>query len=239
MGIKGLHTNCRLASCFVSYVNEHQSDYHGIIWFMFFELLVLCAVNPLLTGGFPYRRPVVWKCVVWLIHFALLVEHWCMIKVSTSLAQCVVSPFVPILLTKELKPLCLLSCLSKRAVEQTAEMQVSRKLMKLRLYYCYVTCPLVIDDITVPVCGETTGHQWIPVARGHWSWTLVVQCAAIPPPVDSPHKSSAWCFFFMFALTSYLTNNRDASELKSLDAYAMPLLCVICQSDIPHGWTSG
>ena len=29
-GIKGLHTNCRLASCFVSYINEHQSDYHGI-----------------------------------------------------------------------------------------------------------------------------------------------------------------------------------------------------------------
>ena len=79
-GIKGLHTNCRLASCFVSYVNEHQSDYHGIIWFMFFELLVLCAVNPLLTGGFPYRRSIVWNCVVWLMHFALLVERWCMIK---------------------------------------------------------------------------------------------------------------------------------------------------------------
>ena len=72
--------NCRLASCFVSYVNEHQSDYHGIIWFMFFELLVLCAVNPLLTGGFPYRRSIVWNCVVWLMHFALLVERWCMIK---------------------------------------------------------------------------------------------------------------------------------------------------------------
>ena len=139
---------------------------------------------------------------------------------------------------KKTKLLCLLSCLSKRAVEQTVEMQVSRKLMKLRLYYCNVTCHLVIDDITLPMCGETIGHQWIPVARGHWSWTLVVQCAAIPPPVDSPHKSSAW-WFFMFALTSYLTNNRAASELKSLDAYAMPLLCVICQSDILHGWTSG
>ena len=68
------------ASCFVSYVNEHQSDYHGIIWFMFFELLILCAVNPLLNGGFPYRRSIVWNCVVWLIHFALLVERWCMIK---------------------------------------------------------------------------------------------------------------------------------------------------------------
>ena len=79
-GIKGLHTNYRLASCFVSYVNEHQSDYHGIIWFMFFELLVLCAVNPLLTGRFPYRRSIVWNCVVWLMHFVLLVERWCLIK---------------------------------------------------------------------------------------------------------------------------------------------------------------
>ena len=40
---------------------------------------------------------------------------------------------------------------------------------------------------------------------------------------------------FVFALTSCLTNSRFASELKSKDAYAMPLLCVICQSDIPHG----
>ena len=65
---------------FVSYVNKHQSDYHGIIWFMFFELLVLCAVNPLLTGGFPYRRSIVWNCVVWLMHSALPVKRWCMIK---------------------------------------------------------------------------------------------------------------------------------------------------------------
>ena len=49
------------------------------------------------------------------------------------------------------------------------EMQVSRKLMKLRLCYCYVICHSVIDDIIVPVCDETTGHQWIPVARDHWS----------------------------------------------------------------------
>ena len=80
-GIKGLHTNCRLASSFVSYVNEHQSEYHGIIWFMFFELLVLCAVKPLLTGGFPYRRSIVRNCV-WLMHFALLVERWCLTNVK-------------------------------------------------------------------------------------------------------------------------------------------------------------
>ena len=86
------------------------------------------------------------------------------LKVSTLLAQCVVSPFVPILLTKEPKLWCILSCLSKRAVEQTVEMQVSRKLMKLRICYYYVICHSVIDDIIVPVCDETTGHQWIPVA---------------------------------------------------------------------------
>ena len=27
---KGLHTNCRLASCFMSYAPEHMNAYHGI-----------------------------------------------------------------------------------------------------------------------------------------------------------------------------------------------------------------
>ena len=40
-GMKGLHTNCRLASRFVSYANEHLSDYHGIGWFMLF-----CVAGP-------------------------------------------------------------------------------------------------------------------------------------------------------------------------------------------------
>ena len=78
--IKGLHTNCRLARCFMIYINEHQSEYHGIIWFMFVVLLVLCAVNPLLTGGLLYRRSIVRNCVVWLMLFAMLVERWCLIK---------------------------------------------------------------------------------------------------------------------------------------------------------------
>ena len=47
----------------------------------------------------------------------------------------------------------------------------------------------LIDDITGPVCGETTGHRRIPVARDHWSGASVVQCVAIPTPLDSPHKS--------------------------------------------------
>ena len=181
-GIKGLHTNCRLASCFVIYVNEHQSDYHGIIWFMFLVLLVLCAVNPLLTGGFPYRRSIVRNCVVWLMLFTLLVERWCLIRGL----RIVVSPFVPSGYSSQKNrsfdvffrvcPNELLK--TKWAVEQTMDMQVSRKLMKHRLCYCYVICHSVIDDIIVPVCGETTSHQ----------------CAAIPSPVDSPHNSSAWCF---------------------------------------------
>ena len=68
--------------------------------------------------------------------------------------------------------------------------------MKFRLCYCYVICHSVIDGIIAPVCGETTGHQWIPVARDHWS-------------------------SIMFALKSFLTNSGYASELKSQDAYAM------------------
>ena len=121
------------------------------------------------------------------------VDAW--LKVSTLLAQCVVSPFVPILITTESKlwfKSSFLSCLSKRAVEQTVDMQVSRQFMKLRLCYCYVICHSVIDDIIVPVC---TGHQWIPVARDHWGWTLAVQYAAIPLLVDSSHKLDV--FFYV------------------------------------------
>ena len=85
-----------------------------------------------------------------------------------------------ILLTKAAKFWCLLPCLCRRAVEQTVEtMQVSRKLMKLRLCYSYVICNSVIDDFTVPVGDETTDHQWIPVARDHWSGALMVQCEVI------------------------------------------------------------
>ena len=62
--------------------------------------------------------------------------------------------------------------------------------MKIRLCHCYVICHSAIDDITGPVCDGTTGHQSIPVARGDWSGASVVQCAAIPSPVDSPHKKS-------------------------------------------------
>ena len=129
-----------------------------------------------------------------------------------------------ILLTKEAKLWCILSCLSTRAVEQTVGMHVNRKVMKLRLCYCYVICNSVIDYITVPLCVETTGHQWIPVARDHWSGALVVQCAVIP----SCGFPSEKVISFMFAWTSCSTNNRVASELNAQDAYAMSLLCVIC-----------
>ena len=135
---------------------------------------------------------------------------------------------------KKTKFVCLLSCLCKRAVEKTVDMQVSRKLIKLRLYYCYVTCHLVIMTL-LSLCAVkplvtsgfpsqgVTGVElwWSSVRRFHRRWI--------------PHIKARLDVFLMFALTSYLTNNRIASELKSLDAYAMPLLCVICQSDIPHG----
>ena len=128
--------------------------------------------------------------------FALLVERWCLIK-GFRTAGPVYSVFICshwILLINEAKLWCLLSCLAEWAVEQTVDMQVSRKLMKPRLCYCYVICISVIDDIIAPVCGETTGHLWIPVVRAPWSGTLVVQCAANPSPVDSPHKRWASCF---------------------------------------------
>ena len=66
---------------------------------------------------------------------------------------------------------------------------------------------------------------WFSVRRFHRRWI--------------PLKKVGLMFSFMFAWTSYLTNNTLVSEFKSHDAYAISLLCVICQSDIPHGWTSG
>ena len=107
---------------------------------------------------------------------------------------------------------------------------MSRKLMKLRLCYCCVICHSVLDDITGPACGESTGHQSIPVARFHWSAVLVVQRAAIPSPEDSPHKR--WLDVFFHVCLSELLKKRSivASELKSHDAYAMSLLCVIVNS---------
>ena len=54
---------------------------------------------------------------------------------------------------------CLLSCMPKRAVEQTVDMQVSRKHMKVRLCHCYVICHSVIDDITGPC---VRWNHWLP-----------------------------------------------------------------------------
>ena len=122
--------------------------------------------------------------------FALLVERWCLIKgFRIPGPVCGVSICAQWALTKEAKLWFHLSCLSKGAVEQTVEVKMSRKLMTLRLFSCYVIHHSVIDDITGPVRRKTTGHQWFPVARDHWSGALVVQCTAIPS-----HKMSAWCF---------------------------------------------
>ena len=153
----------------------------------------LCAVNPLLTGAFPYQRWIVRNFVVWLMFFTLLVERWCLIKgFRIAGPVCGVSICSQwILLAIEADVWYLLSFLCKRVVEQTAKIQVSGKLMKLRLCYCNVICHSVMDDINGPVCDETAGHQWFPVARDHWLGALVVQCAVISSPVDSPHKSSA------------------------------------------------
>ena len=212
-GIKGLRTNCRLASCFVSYVNEHQSDYHGIIWFTFLELLVQCAVNPLLIGGFPYRRSIAWNCVVWLMHFALLVAHFdAWLKVSTLLTQCVVSPFVPILITKEPKLWCLLSCFFQTSCwtnsgdaseSKTLETQIMLLLCHLSFSNWWHYCPCVwwnhwspMDsrckgslelNFGGPVCGNSTAGEF-------------------------PLQKLGLVFSFMFALTSCLTNNRVAGR---------------------------
>ena len=187
-GIKGLHTKCTLASCFVSFAHEHLCDYHGIALFKLFLLLVLCAINPFFTGGLPCKWSIVRKFVVWLMLFALLVERCWFIKDFRICWPKVCSLHLLRLLLTKAKLWCLLSCLSKRTAEEIVEMQVSRKLMKLTPCLCYVICHSLTDDITGPVCGVTTGHQWIPIAMDHW------RGSSFGGPVDSPHKRSVWCF---------------------------------------------
>ena len=206
---------------------------------MFFELLVLCAVNPLLTDGFPYRQSIVWNCVVWLMYFALLAERWCMIK----------GFHIP-------GPVCGVSICSNPHHKRTEAFMYS-------FMFVQTSCWTISGDaseskshetqIILLFCNLSFSNWWhyCPCVRwNHWS-PVDSRCKGSlglkfggPVCGDSidggfPSQKLGLMFFFMFALTSYLTNNRVASELKSLDAYAMPLLCVICQSDIPHGWTSG
>ena len=125
-------------------------------------------------------RSIVRNFVVWLMLFALLAERWGLTKgfriADQVCAVSICSPWMP--LTRKAKRWCILSCLSKRAVE-TMEIQLSRKLVKLILCHCYEICHSVIDDITGPECGETISHQWIPVANDHWSGALMLQCVAM------------------------------------------------------------
>ena len=211
-GIKGLHTNCRLVSCFVSYVNEHQSDYHGIIWFTFLELLVLCTVNPLLTGGFPYRQSIVRNCVVCLMHFALLVERWCLIK-GFHIAG----------------PMCGVSICSNPHHKRTEALMFSFMFVQTS---CWTNSGDASESkthetqIILLLCHLSFSNWWhyCPCVRwNHWS------------PVDSRCKGSlelnfggpvcgdsiaggflsqklCSMFSFVFALTSCLTNNRFAGR---------------------------
>ena len=107
-----------------------------------------------------------------------LVECCCLIK-----GFCIAGPVCGVsicsqwfILTKEVKLWWFLSCLSKWAVEQTVEVQVSRKLTELISCYCNVICHSVIDDITGPVCAKplvTSGFPSQGIAGvGLW-WSSV------------------------------------------------------------------
>ena len=176
-------------------------------------------MNPLLTGGFPYRRSTVRNCVVWLMHFALLAERWYLIKGSH-----IAGPVCGVSICsnphhKRTEALMSFSRLSKWAVEQTVEMQVSRKLMKFRLCYCYVICHSVIDGIIAPVW-----NHWSPVdSRCKGSLELNFGGPVCGDSIAGGFLSQklGLMFSFMFALKSCLTNSGYASELKSQDAYAM------------------
>ena len=93
------------------------------------------------------------------------------------------------------------------------------------ILYCYGNRHSKIDDITGSQGITGVELCWSNMTGFHRRWY--------------PSQKVGLIFSFMFAWTNCYTNCRVASGLKSHDAYAMSLLCVICQSDIPHGWTSG
>ena len=174
-GIKGLHTNCRLASCFHEL---RQGTPEWLSWncmiCVFFNAGPVCDESTA-HWQIPLQAVNSANFAVWLRLFALLVERWCLIKCFRIAGRvCGFSISSQwFLLTKEAKLWCLLSCLSKQAVEQTVEMQVSRKLMKVRICHCYVICHSVIDDITGSACVRW--NHWSPVdsrCKGLLEWSF-------------------------------------------------------------------
>ena len=165
--IKGLHNNCRQVGCFVSYGHEHLSDYHWIAWFMLFVLLLMYAVNPLLTGGFPYKRSTVRNFVVWLM-FEWAVEQPVEIQVRkpVKLMLCctvmeIVIPKLMILLARKgslewsfagpvwrdsiaggtphkRSAWYFLSCLPERTAKRTVELPVGWNRMRCHCYVSFV-----------------------------------------------------------------------------------------------------
>ena len=142
-------------------------------------MLVLFAVNPLPTGGFPYKRSIVRNFVVWLMLFALLVERWCFIK-AFRIAGKVYGVSISshwTLLTIEAKLCCLLSCLSKQAVEQTVDMHVKTEETQIMLLLCNVsfcngwTC--VRWNQWSPVDSLITGASWNPA---NWNPMTRMRC---------------------------------------------------------------
>ena len=137
---------------------------------MLVVLLVLCAVNPVLIGGFPYRRSIVRSFGVWLMLFALMVEHWCLIKGFRIVG-----------------PVCGISICSQWILHTK----------KRRFDVFFHVCPneLLNKQWRCKWVDKPLVASGLPVARNRWSGVLVVQWAAVPSILDSPQKSRHDVFF--------------------------------------------
>ena len=174
------------------------------------------------------------------MHFALLVKRWCLIK-GFHIAGPVCGVSIcsnphhkrTEALTSSSFVFAQTSCWTNNgdaSESKTHETQIMLLLCNLSFSYWWHYCPSV------------RWHHWSPVdSRCKRSLELNFGGPVCSDSIAGGFLSQklGLMFSFMFALTSCLTNNRVDSVLKSQDAYAMPLLCVICQSDISHGWTSG
>ena len=166
---------------------------------------------------------------------ALLVEHWCMIKgfqIAGSVCGVSICSNPPHKRTEALMSSFMFvqtSCWTNSgdaSESKTHETQIMLLLFNLKFSNWWHYCPCVWWNHLSPVDSRSKGSLELNFSD--------------PVCGDSiaggfPSQKLGLIFSFLFALTSWLTNTRVASELKSQDVYAMSLLCVICQSDIPHG----
>ena len=154
----------------MGYAHKQLGDYHGIAWLMPFALMTLCAVNPLLTGGFSHRLSIVRSFVVWSLLSELLVELWCLIS-DFRIAGLVCSVSIGSKGFMFSFMFARTSSWSNGRFASQLKTPDAPMMSRVDRGLLCVICHSAIDDITSPAYGET-GNRWIPAAMDAWNQHL-------------------------------------------------------------------